>query len=75
MPFFRYEALDNTGQAHTGEIEAEDVAQAAVELAAQSLVVLSIELVQPLEPSTEPITSSALPTDALTVTWSELIVF
>ena len=50
MPNFRYEALDATGQSRSGEIEADDVVRAAAQLAEQSLVVLSIELVGPPAP-------------------------
>ena len=49
MPIFRYEALDTTGQARTGEIESEDVARAVAQLSEQSLVILSIELVESSE--------------------------
>lgn len=51
MPNFRYEALDATGQSRSGEIEADDVIRAAAQLAEQSLVVLSIELVVPPAPA------------------------
>ncbi len=50
MPIFRYDALDATGQSRTGELEATDATRATILLAEQSLVVLSIELVQPEEP-------------------------
>ncbi len=55
MPTFRYEALDETGQSCSGEIDADDAGRAASMLVAQSLVVLSIELVLPPEP---PVASS-----------------
>lgn len=58
MPTFRYEALDDTGQSCSGEIEADDASRAASLLVAQSLVVISIELMLPPEP---PVTSAPAP--------------